>query len=917
MSEKPGSAPPEEESDPSGKRTLEVATTAGRLLQNWGEAYRRALAYLEELGVPANERAGLAEEAVGRALAEPWPEPSDSISETLRATRALLLERYPSSVPGAADGSAEDPFLRWRLERALEHGLTADQAPSGPSAAPAPPWEQGRLCSMPRLDRFSMTPETIERRPLVRLARRLFGRRGANGPNGRTAAPAARPLVGKSLRRLRRSMPWTRAALRRRFLLILLVLIPTIVASGSMANILHAQDRTWVWIPTVVVFGALFGWISIGFWTALMGFFTLIRRRDRFAITRLKELQPVEIDGKARTAIVMPICGEPVERVFAGLRAIRRSLESSGLIEPFHFFVLSDTQDPGLAVQEEAAWFEWCRDAHGFGSIFYRRRKVRVARKSGNIADFLRRWGKLYRYMIVLDADSLMSGETVTRLVQLMEAHPQVGMVQTAPSAVNRDSLLARVQQFSTRAYGPMFAAGLHAWQLGDGQFWGHNAIIRVEPFMAHCGLPKLPGKEPFGGEILSHDFVESALMGRAGWTMWLAYDLGGSYEEIPSTLLEEMKRDRRWCQGNLQHLRLLFSEGLFGAHRMLFLNGALSYVSALLWFLFLTLSTAEAIRFAITPPQYFPEGPVLFPQWPVWRPLWAISLVAVIGLLLFLPKTLAALLIVFKHRNARAFGGVLRLLLSIVLEILLSSLLAPIRMVFHSRFVVTNLLGRTVTWRASDREGKPTGWREAFRSHAADSLLASAWGGALFWLNPNYFWWVTPIVSALILSIPLSVFTSRSSAGQRARRWGLFLIPEESQPPPLLQEFRELHADAKRRSAALPERERDGFVRAAVNPLVNALHRALLGRPRRVMGSIRERRRAWLERLSREGPAALGMQERRALLLDPECTDGLHERLWSVPEREAAILWGGTSPRPAAAPRKDPESPGHPPVQG
>src|SRR5438045_7772184 len=174
------------------------------------------------------------------------------------------------------------------------------------------------------------------------------------------------------------------------------------------------------------------------------------------------------------------------------------------------------------------------------------------------------------------------AGETLVRLVQRMGRHPEVAMFQTARGPVSRRSLFARATQFAARVYNPMFAAGLHFWQLGDGQYWGHNAIIRVAPFMAHCALPRLPGKPPLGGEILSHDFVEAALMGRAGWTLWLAYDLGGSYEEVPSTLLEEMKRDRRWCQGNRQHVRRLFPEGRFGAHRALFLDGARSCISAL-----------------------------------------------------------------------------------------------------------------------------------------------------------------------------------------------------------------------------------------------------------------------------------------------------------------------------------------------
>jgi membrane glycosyltransferase len=579
----------------------------------------------------------------------------------------------------------------------------------------------------------------------------------------------------------------------------------------------------------------------------------------------------------------MPICEEPVDRVFAGLRAIYASLERTGEHAPFDFFILSDSSNPDTWVREEEAWAAWCREVGGFGRIFYRRRRVRLERKSGNVADFLRRWGRQYRYMVMLDADSIMSGQTLLRLVQMMERHPDAGMIQTAPVAVNRRSLLARAQQFSGRVYGPMFAAGLHFWQLGDGQYWGHNTIIRVAPFMDHCALPRLPGKPPLGGEILSHDFVEAALMGRAGWTLWLAFDLDGSYEEVPSTLLEEMKRDRRWCQGNLQHLRLLFSEGLFGAHRALFLNGALSYVSAGLWSCFLWLSTAEAIVDVMSEPDYFPHGASLFPEWPVWRPDWALSLLAVTATILFLPKVLSVVLIVLRGQ-AYLYGGVVRLSLSVLLEIILSSLLAPIRMVFHTRFVLTNLLGRTVVWRSQGRDDSETRWGEAIRQHGLDSLIASAWGLTLYWLNPDYFWWVTPIVGALILAVPVSVLSSRVRWGDWFRARGLFRIPEETSPPPEIA--------AVDSPAESPAVERDGLVRAAVDPFANALRVALARGKRSRRASVQASRAALMERALAEGPAALEARQRTILLSDPECAAELHRRVWQLPEDRAAA-WG------------------------
>jgi membrane glycosyltransferase len=870
--------------------TQRLAITTTRLLNDWRAAHGRGLAYLDALGVPEDERAALVAAAIERAVEAPWEPGSDAVTETLRALRTFAC--------GDPSGAGRSEFRAWRLRRLLG------------SDGPDPGGTDGVLPFVPALDRRSMQPEPVERRFLPRLFARGFRAR-------QQPAPSLQSLYGSALRRLRRQLPWVRAAHRRRLLLCLLVLIPTTIASNFMVNVLPYRGGTWAELAIVVFFGALFGWISIGFWTAMIGFIVLVRGRDRFAITSAvatttdpPDFAPPIDDAPAAgpaTAIVMPICAEPVERVFAGLRAIHRSLERAGELDRVHFFVLSDTADPDLAVQEEQAWFDWCVETRGFGRIFYRRRKARVARKSGNVADFCRRFGRRYRYMVTLDADSVMAGATIVRLVELMNNHPSVGMIQTVPAAVGLSSLFARIQQFASHVYTPMFAAGLHWWQLGDGQYWGHNTIIRLGPFMDHCGLSKLPGREPLGGEILSHDFVEAALMGRAGWSLWLAYDVPGSWEEVPSALLDEMKRDRRWCQGNLQHLRLLFTEGLFSAHRMLFVNGALSYVSALLWFAFLTLSTGEAIQNALREPDYFPHGPSLFPEWPIWRPDWAMALIGVIAMILFLPKLLSIILVVVKRRAACEYGGVVRLSLSVVLEILSSSLLAPIRMVFHSRFVLLNLLGRTVGWGSQGRQDAETSWGEAVRRHGIDSVVASAWGVTLYWLNPGYFWWVTPVIGALLLSVPTSALASRVRLGDRARRLGLFLVPEERDVPPELRDVATAHAEALHRVAALPSTEqRDGLVRVAVDPYVNALHRAFLGRTRSLRPEIRDARREILERALHDGPAAIGTSERRVLLGDPDLVDELHERVWAIPDPVRAARWGrpGGEPPPTVAPR-------------
>jgi membrane glycosyltransferase len=362
-----------------------------------------------------------------------------------------------------------------------------------------------------------------------------------------------------------------------------------------------------------------------------------------------------------------------------------------------------------------------------------------------------------------------------------------VGIIQTAPTIVKRESLFARVQQFGSRVYGPLFSASLAFWQLGESYYWGHNAILRIAPFVRHCGLARLPGEAPLGGEILSHDFVEAALMGRAGLEVWLAHDLTGSYEESPPNILDELKRDRRWCQGNLQHLRLLCGDGIRFGHRAIMAMGIMAYASSFLWAIFLILSSAEVVVQTLTPPVYFSHTPSLFPRWPIWHPELAIALLTTTGLLLILPKFLSFALIL-KNREVAGFGGALRLAAGIALEIVFSTLVAPLRMWFHSKFVLLTLLGRQIKWSAQKRNDSETAWPEAVRQHGISTLTALAWMAAALYWNATLAAWLLPISISLLLAVPLSVYSSHLGVGRAVRRWQLFCIPEETVPPPVVQ---------------------------------------------------------------------------------------------------------------------------------
>jgi membrane glycosyltransferase len=685
--------------------------------------------------------------------------------------------------------------------------------------------------------------------------------------------------------------PWRKIASRRRFLLLILVLTPALIAASVMGSLLPQRGTTILEASIIFVYCVLFIWISLGFWTALAGFWTLLKKDDRFAVTRSRGELDAPIRPHVKTAILFPVCNEDPERIMAGIQAVWRSLARLGAADRFDIHILSDSSDPDRWVQEEAAWNRLCTELSAHGHIFYRRRRVNLKRKSGNVADFCRRYGAHYTYMIVFDADSVMAGETLIRMVRIMERRRNVGILQTAPACTGRETLIARAQQFANRAYGPMYAAGLHHWFLGDAQFWGHNAIIRVRPFIKHCALSRLPGKPPLGGDILSHDFVESALMRRAGYSVWLAYDLEGSYEEVPPNLLTELKRDRRWCQGNLQHLRLVFTRGIFPGHRALFLNGVMAYGSALLWFLFLALATAEAVSEALVQPDYFTPAKSLFPVWPVWDPTPALLLLAGTAVVLFLPKICALLLALIKGRR-KQFGGFFALSGSILTEVVLSTLLAPVRMLFHSKYVFLTLMGMGIGWGTQQRDDEGTGFWDAVRFHGGGTLLGLLWGAALFQINRVFFWWSSPLVFSLLLSIPVSMLTSRAELGRLYRKMRIFTTPEEVRLPREYEDINTyLNASAlDRASFGIPPEE--GFLRAAVVPAVNTLHRSLLRGPRTLTPEIEQRRDAILSKAMQHGPQALGKKEKKELLYDAQRMKTLHEHIWELPHDLLEERW-------------------------
>ncbi len=477
------------------------------------------------------------------------------------------------------------------------------------------------------------------------------------------------------------------------------------------------------------------------------------------------------IDGAARTALVMPICNENVATVFAGLRATCESLAATGALSLFDVYVLSDTADPALRAAEQQAW-ERLRQTLGDkpvgagGRVFYRWRRRRTRRKAGNVADFCRRWGRNYRYMVVLDADSVMHGDTLVSLVRLMEQHPRAGLVQTLPRGFGHGTVHARLQQFGNRVTGRLFALGMAYWQLGESHYWGHNAILRVAPFMRHCGLAPIAGRGGLSGEILSHDFVEAALMRRAGFEVWLAPQFQGSWEQHPANLLEELQRDRRWCQGNLQNARLLAEPGLRPVYRAMLATGALSYLMAPVWLCFVIVGLASGYATA--------SG----------------GLLALTLLLLFLPRLLGVLAVQMRGEQA-SFGGNLRLWSSATLELLLSAAQAPLRMLAHSVFVVGALTGLRLDWKSPSRESSAVAWRDALARIGMLALPALLLVLALTQRHadaPHLAPLFLPLLLPLLLAVPFTVWMGGPALGRALQRTGLLAVPEERRLPRALQ---------------------------------------------------------------------------------------------------------------------------------
>ncbi len=618
---------------------------------------------------------------------------------------------------------------------------------------------------------------------------------------GMASLPAPAPLAmpEQSLREGALREPRHRTAprliaLRRTYLLGGTALM-TITATTMMWRVLSPNGITVLEACLLALFVGLFAWVALSFASAVAGYLTAVFDRGyRLGIDPDEPLPELH----TRTALLMPTYNEDPRRLLAGLQAIYESVAETGRLQSFDFFVLSDTRREDISRAEEQAFEELRAELGAHGHLFYRRRADNSGRKAGNIADWVRRFGGAYPQMLILDADSLMTGDSIVRLVAGMEQNQDVGIIQTLPVVVGGRTLFSRMQQFGGRVYGPVIARGVAWWHGAESNYYGHNAIIRTAAFAAQAGLPSLPGRKPFGGHVMSHDFVEAALMRRAGWAAHMVPYLKGSYEEGPPTLTDMMVRDRRWCQGNLQHGKIVGSRGLHWISRMHMMIGIGHYFTAPMWAMLMLIGIAIPLfQGGIDFNEVLHLSPSVY--WRTQDEVQVVRLFVATMVVLLMPKLLGYLATLLDPVDRRGCGGTVRAFVSVLLETLLAALMAPVVMYVQSRGVAEVLAGKDSGWDAQQRDDGGIDWLALVRRYGGLSVFG-AFMGVLAWsVSPALALWMAPVVVGMVLSIPLIALTSLRGPGNVLRRFGLMDIPEELDPPKVLvraAELRQLAAD-------------------------------------------------------------------------------------------------------------------------
>ena len=534
----------------------------------------------------------------------------------------------------------------------------------------------------------------------------------------------------------------------------------------------------WTLVDAVMYVCFLLGtpWTVLGFWNALIGLWQLHVARDPIAA-----VAPYSSAGDApaplaiRTAVLMTLRNEDPARALKRLETVKASIDATGEGAAFSYFILSDTNKPEVAVAEEAGVASWraAVDAKEPGAgdrIVYRRRTDNVGFKAGNVRDFCERWGHDYELMLPLDADSLMSGEVIVRMARMMQAHPKLGILQSLVVGMPSSSAFARIFQFGMRHGMRSYTMGQAWWTADCGPFWGHNAFVRIKPFVEDCDLPMLPGKPPLGGHVLSHDQVEATLMRKAGYEVRVLPVEGGSWEENPPTMLDFATRDVRWCQGNMQYVKLLDLPGLLPMSRFQLVWAILMFVGIPAWTLMIALLPFATLHAQSVPG--FPSG-------------LAAGLYVTFFLMYLSPKIAGLVDAMLTKGGVAQYGGLVRFLASAAIELVFSFLQGAVSTIRTTIFMIGLLFGKSVVWGGQNRDAAGISLATAMRNLWPQTLFGIVVGGALWMVSPTVFYWSLPLTAGYLLAIPFAMVTASPSLGVAMKNAGLCGIPEDFRTPP------------------------------------------------------------------------------------------------------------------------------------
>ncbi len=558
---------------------------------------------------------------------------------------------------------------------------------------------------------------------------------------------------------------------RRRFLFAGLNFFVYAGLLWAAAQVLGAGGWTAVNIIAFAAFAIASPWTVLGFGNAVIGFWLVHFSRDPVAkAAPFAALGDEDTPIRANTAVVLTIRNEDAARAILRLRVLKDSLDRTGYGEHFAYYVMSDSNQPSIFAEEQDAVARWKMElppdeAH---RIVYRRRKTNSGFKGGNIRDFCERWGSNYEFMLTLDADSLMSGSTVVRLVRIMQAHRKMGILQSLIAGTPSSNAFARMFHFGMRHGMRSYTMG-QAWWTGDcGPYWGHNAVIRMKPFIDHCHLPLLPGKPPLGGHILSHDQVEAAFMRRAGYEVRVLPEECGSWDENPPNILEFTGRDLRWCQGNIQYTKLLGEPGFHAVSRFQLIWAILMFLSIPAWPLMIGLLPIIASN-SKTVADY---------------PAVLAAFLYMTFLVMHLSPKLAGLFEVLANGGAAPYGGRARLAAGALIEIVFSFLLGAISTVRITIFMVGLLFGKSVRWNGQSRDASGVSWRGAFSAMWPQCAAGIAICGSLYFISPRLLLLSLPLTAGYVLAVPFAVMTASPWLGRLFQKLGLCGIPEDFDPP-------------------------------------------------------------------------------------------------------------------------------------